>query len=256
LPSACKNLRFLHSCKSKVCIFDKTFNKQAGAKPQPLVAHTRKMTLRYKSTNKTVSKGLNSSWTVIGIPFFSLMIGTFILGFYLLDKYDIGGALTPGLVILIGILIPTFICHLISKTWFSIQLDKVSDKREFVERAKRNMMIWPPTADRIIRKKGILLRDRQTGSEKNLPELKLTDGLKLTNENLIVNDREYLFDNLKDFRISATRSGGLWESVLMLIFKDNRFERHKLGIVDKQEIEFQINRYLNNKKSTMPQQRI
>lgn len=184
------------------------------------------------------------------------MIGTFILGFYLLDKYDIGGALTPGLVILIGILIPTFICHLISKTWFSIQLDKVSDKREFVERAKRNMMIWPPTADRIIRKKGILLRDRQTGSEKNLPELKLTDGLKLTNENLIVNDREYLFDNLKDFRISATRSGGLWESVLMLIFKDNRFERHKLGIVDKQEIEFQINRYLNNKKSTMPQQRI
>lgn len=214
------------------------------------------MTLKYKSKNKTVAKGLNSSWTLIGIPFFILMIGTFVFGFYLLDKYEIGGALTPGLVILIGILFPTIICHLISKTWFSIQLDKVSDKREFVERAKRNMMIWPPTADRIMRKKGIVLRDRQTEPEKNLPELKLTNRLTLTNEKLIVNDREYLFENLKDFRILATMSGGLWESVLMLIFKDNRFERHKLGIVDKQEIEFQIDRYLNNKKSTMPQQRI
>jgi len=220
------------------------------------VAHTRKMTFKYKSTNKTISKGLNSSWTVIGIPFFSLMLGTFILSFYLLDKYEIGGELTPGLVIIVGILIPTIICHFISKAWFSIQLNKVSDKQEFVERAKRNMMIWPPTADRIIRKKGIVLRDRQIEPEKNLPELKLTNGLKLTNEKLIVNDQEYRFENLQDFRISATRSGGLWESVLMLIFKDNRFERHKLGIVDKQEIEFQIDRYLNNKKSTMPQQRI
>lgn len=214
------------------------------------------MTLKYKSTNKTVSKGLNSSWTVIGIPFFSLMIGTFVLGFYLLDKYEIGGELTPGLVILIGILLPTIIYHHISKIWFSIQLDKVTDKREFVERAKRNMMIWPPTADRILIKKGVILDHRKTQTKKELPELNLTKGLTLTNDKLTINDREFRFEDLKDLRISATKSGGLWESVLMLIFKDNRFERHKLGIVDKQEIEFQIDRYLNNKKSTMPQQRI
>ncbi len=211
------------------------------------------MTLKYKSTNKTVSKGLNSSWTVIGIPFFSLMIGTFVLGFYLLDRYEIGGSLTPGLVILLGISFPTIVCHFISKVWFSIQLEKVSDKREFVERAKRNMMIWPPTADKILSKKGIILTDRQSKPEIELPNLQLTKTLTLTNHNIIVNGQEYQFENLKDFRISATKSGGLWESVLMLIFNDNRFERHQLGIVDKQEIEFQIDKYLNN-KSTMPQQ--
>ena len=211
------------------------------------------MTLKYKSTNKTVSKGLNSSWTVIGIPFFSLMIGTFVLGFYLIDKYEIGGSLTPGLVILFGILLPTIVCHFISKVWFSIQLDKVSDKREFVERSKRNMMIWQPTADKILSKKGIILTDRQSKIETDLPDLQLTKTLSLTNNKIIVNGQEYQFENLKDFRISATKSGGLWESVLMLIFNDNRFERHQLGIVDEQEIEFQIDKYLNN-KSTMPQQ--
>ena len=211
------------------------------------------MTLKYKSTNKTVSKGLNSSWTVIGIPFFSLMIGTFVLGFYLIDKYEIGGSLTPGLVILFGILLPTIVCHFISKVWFSIQLEKVSDKREFVERSKRNMMIWPPTADKILSKKGIILTDRQSKIETDLPDLQLTKTLSLTNNKIIVNGQEYQFENLKDFRISATKSGGLWESVLMLIFNDNRFEKHQLGIVNEQEIEFQIDKYLNN-KSTMPQQ--
>ena len=218
----------------------------------------RKMTLKYKSTNKTVSKGLNSSWTIIGIPFFSLMLGTFVLGFYLLDKYEIGGALTPGLVILIGIILPTIICHFISKVWFSVQLDRVTDKREFVERAKRNMMIWPPTADKILNDKGIVLTDRQVQPETALPNLKLTNNLTLTNDQIIINGQEFKFENLKDFRISATKSSGLWESVLMLIYKDNKFERHNLGLVDKQEIEFQIDKYLNNHKlkSTMPQQRI
>jgi len=219
------------------------------------VAYTRKMT-KYKSTNKTVEKALNSTWVVIGIPFFGLMIGTFILGFYLLDKYEVGGELTPGLVILIGIILPTIICHFISKLWFSAQLDRVSDKREFVERAKRNIMIWPSTADRILSKKGIILTDRQPQPETAYPDIKLTKRLTLTNDQIIVNGQEYQFNNIKDFRISATKSGGLWESVLMLIFKDNRFERQSLGLVDKQEIEFQIDKYLNNKKSTMLQQKI
>ncbi len=216
------------------------------------------MTFKYKSTNKTVSKGLNSSWILIGIPFFSLMIGTFILGFYLLEKYEIGGELTPGLVILIGIVLPTIVCHHISKIWFSEQLDRVTDKREFVERAKRNMMIWPPTAYKILSEKSIVLTDRQVEPETTLPDLKLTNRLTLTNNQIIINGQEFKFENIKDFRISATKSGGLWESVLMLIFKDNKFERHNLGLVDKQEIEFQIDKYLNNHKlkSTMPQQRI
>ncbi|MEQ9167268.1 MAG: hypothetical protein RLO12_13505 [Fulvivirga sp.] len=220
------------------------------------MAHRRKMTLKYKSTNKTVSKGLNSSWTIIGIPFFSLMIGTFVLGFFLLDKYEISGELTPGLIILIGIILPTIVCHFISKVWFSFQIDKVTDKREFVERAKRNMMIWPPTADKILSKKGIVLTDRQGQFETVLQDLQLSKRLTLTNEQIIINGQEFQFQKIKDFRISATKSGGLWESVLMLIFKDNKFERHNLGLVDKQEIEFQIDKYLNNHKlkATMPQQ--
>src|SRR5690606_30287802 len=110
----------------------------------------------------------------------------------------------------------------------------------------------------ILSEKGIVLTDRQVQPETTLPDLKLTNRLTLTNDQIIINGQEFKFENIKDFRISATKSGGLWESVLMLIFKDNKFERHNLGLVDKQEIEFQIDKYLNNNKlkSTMPQQRI
>jgi hypothetical protein len=40
MRSACKNLRFLHSCKSNVCIFDKTFSKQAERKVPTVRSHS------------------------------------------------------------------------------------------------------------------------------------------------------------------------------------------------------------------------
>ena len=60
------------------------------------------------------------------------------------------------------------------------------------------MMIWPPTADKILSKKGIILTDRQSKIETDLPDLQLTKTLSLTNNKIIVNGQEYQFENLKD----------------------------------------------------------
>ena len=137
--------------------------------------------MKYKSNNKSIERALNKTWLLIGVPFFGLMIGTSIWGFYLMDKYDIGGVY-PLIVIFGAILIPTMVCHQISKVWFSVQLKKVSDKVEFIERAKRLQMIWPSTADKIALRQGIIQIERESEKNESLPYLLIQEGLILTNE--------------------------------------------------------------------------
>ncbi len=201
--------------------------------------------MKNKSNNKTVSSALNSTWVIIGIPFFTLMISVFVFGFYLLNILDVSGGY-PLLVILAGILIPSLVCHQISKVWFSWQLDKVEDKIEFIERAKRLQMIWPSTADKIVNKKGIIVTNRNSQPKVRLPDIIFSDGLILTNDFIELKGQQYKWSEINDFRITATGYGGYIESNLMLIFNDNRFERENFTFKNGQEVEYQIDKYLNN----------
>lgn len=200
----------------------------------------------YKSKDKTVEKALNKTWVLIGIPLFTSMFGTFILGFYILDKYKLMGDLTPLIVILLGIVVPGIICHNISKIWFSVQIDKVDDKLEFYERALRLQMIWPPTAEKIIKKKGIILIERKSGKSEVLTDLIISDDLILTSENLIANGEFYLWKEIKDFRITSHGSSTIPQKELMIFFKDDTFVMKSIKSDSVHDLEYQIDKYLNS----------
>lgn len=207
--------------------------------------------MRYKSNNKSVEKALNKTWVLVGIPFFSLMVGIFIFGFYLLDKYEISGAY-PLLVIFGGIFIPTIVCYQISKIWFAWQLKNVTDKVEFISRAKRLQMIWPTTADKIALRQGIIQTERRNHIEEILPNLFIEKGLTLTNDFIDLKGKKYTWKEIKDFRIIVTGHGSYPRINLMLIFNDNRFVREVFQFKNGSEVDFQLDKYLNNNKK--PQQ--
>ena len=203
--------------------------------------------MRYKSNNKSVQKGLNKTWVLIGIPFFSLMIGTFLFGFCLLGKYEISGAY-PLVVIFGGIFIPGIICHQISKLWFAWQLKKVTDKVEFISRAKRLQLIWPATADKIALKQGVFQTERKDNVKETFSDLFVEKGLTLTNDFIVLKGKKYSWKEIKDYRITATGYGSYPSSNLMLIFKDNRFVREVFQFKNGTEVDYQLDKYLNKNK--------
>jgi hypothetical protein len=202
--------------------------------------------MNYHSQDKSIKKAFNQTWLLIGFPFFIIMFTTFILGFVLIDHYKLTGNLYPFLTIITGILLPTIICHQISKIWFSYQIERVSDKAEFTERAKRNQMIWPSTADKILKAKGIILQDRIELKEQILETITIDNVISISAESIEIDGEIFFWKDIRDFRITANQNIGLSNYTLFLIFSESKFFRKELSLIDSKYTEFLIDKYLTN----------
>lgn len=204
--------------------------------------------MRYYSDDKTVEKELNKTWMLVGLPFFTLMFGIFILGFYLLIKFDLNISLFAPLVIILGILLPAIICYQISKLWFSKAIEKVNNKTEFTERAVRNLMIFQSSADKILKEKGIILSDRKQLSENELKDLQIHRKIKLTKDYIDINGEITFWEEIKDFRIAADHRKDIFSgNKIFLILKCELVRQYRVRLKDVRKTEYEIDRYLNSK---------
>ena len=192
-------------------------------------------------------------WTIFCWFVAVLLIGfiSFAFPIYLSERYDLSieGTVLLAIILLIPGIFSSF--KIAGMCFFLWCLQRVVDRRSFVRRCIRSRIVSKGFTHRALRKRNLDLEITKNALE-DLPPYQLYKKVKLTQEFIEIENKEYKWESIENYGIYA----GRWGRYLTLVFRDKdeegknhvvRYAIDRMESFNLRKHDYLIDKYLYNR---------